>query len=303
MAQRISPNALQALTDSLATVFWFKGDLRAYLIAATGDPTLIASLDWDTYKRRIADEFVQRLAGEQDTYREVLVRLMVDVAAIDDFPKLKGVDDEADKVAEAKAAITELRKYIKPYEEEMLEREKAEQKIVEARSAAVEQRNFQGKLAELKGRYGALVSMDDPRARGLALEPLLRDLFALFDLDPRGSFALRGEQIDGSFSLGETHFLLEAKWTKDLIERKDLDGFKAKVERKIENTLGLFVSVNGFQENAVRDHSSGALMLLMNGADLYMVLDGRVDLVALLKRKLRHASQTGEVLFEATQML
>jgi hypothetical protein len=303
MAQRISPNALQALTDSLATVFWFKSDLRAYLIAATGNPTVIASLDWDTYKRRIADEFVQRLAGEQDTYREVLVRLMVDVAAIDDFPKLKGVDDEADKVAEAKAAITELRKYIKPYEEEMLEHEKAEQKIVEARSVAAEQRNFQGKLAELKARYEALVSMDDPRARGLALEPLLRDLFSLFDLDPRGSFALRGEQIDGSFSLGETHFLLEAKWTKDLIERKDLDGFKAKVERKIENTLGLFVSINGFQENAVQDHSSGALMLLMTGADLYMVLDGRVDLVDLLKRKLRHASQTGEVLFEATQML
>jgi hypothetical protein len=41
----------------------------------------------------------------------------------------------------------------------------------------------------------------------------------------------------------------------------------------------------------------------MNGTDLYMVLDGRVDLVDLLKRKYRHASQTGEVLFEATQML
>jgi hypothetical protein len=303
MAQRISPNALQALTDALATMFWYKSDLRTYLVAATGEPALIASLDWDTYKRRIADEFIQRLVGEQDTYREVLVRLMVDVAAVEDFPKLRGVEDEAEKVAEAKGAIAELRKYIKPYEQEMLEREKAEQKIGEARSAAAEQRNFQDKLAELKARYETLVGMEDSRARGLALEPLLRDLFALFDLDPRGSFALRGEQIDGSFSLGETHFLLEAKWTKGAIERKDLDAFKAKVEGKIENTLGLFVSINGFQVNAVQDHSSGALMLMMNGADLYMVLDGRVDLVELLKRKYRHASETGEVLFEATRML
>jgi hypothetical protein len=28
MAKRITPNALHALTDALATIFWFKSDLR-----------------------------------------------------------------------------------------------------------------------------------------------------------------------------------------------------------------------------------------------------------------------------------
>lgn len=92
------------------------------------------------------------------------------------------------------------------------------------------------KLAELKVRYEELVAMEDAQERGRQLEPLLRDLFLLFDLDPKAAFALRGEQIDGSFSLGETHFLLEAKWTKGSSERKELDGFKAKVQSKIENT-------------------------------------------------------------------
>lgn len=46
MAQRISPNALQALTDALATIVWYKSDLRAYLNTATGEPNLITSLDW-----------------------------------------------------------------------------------------------------------------------------------------------------------------------------------------------------------------------------------------------------------------
>lgn len=303
MASRISPNALQALTDALATMFWYKADLRRYLVAAGGDTALVAELDWDGYKRRIADQFVGRLAGNQDAYREVLVRLMVDVAAVEEFPKLRGTEDEAEKIAEAKAAVAELRKYIKPYEQELLEREKATERIAENRALAAEQRSFETKLAEYKARYEALLAMAEPQARGLALEPLLRDLFALFDLDPRGSFVLSGEQIDGSFSLGETNFLLEAKWTKEPIERKELDAFKAKVERKIENTLGLFVAINGFQEHAVEDHSTGALMLLMTGADLYMVLDGRIDLKVLLRRKYRHASDTGKVLFEATQML
>jgi hypothetical protein len=43
-------------------------------------------------------------------------------------------------------------------------------------------------------------------------------------------------------------------------------------------------------------------MLLMTGADLYAVLDGRIDLVQLLERKHRHVSQTGEVLIEATRI-
>jgi hypothetical protein len=303
MAQRISPNALQALTDALATVVWYKNDLRAYLITATGEPALIASLDW-TYKRRAADELVQRLAADQDRYRDILVQLMVDVAALDEFPKLRGVDDAAEKIAETQAAVAELRKYIKPYEEELVGREKARERIAEAKSNAEQRRSFADRLSALKDRYEKLAMMEDAQARGRALEPFLRDLFALFDLDPKAAFTLAGEQIDGSFTLGETNFLLEAKWTKNPTERKEIDPFKAKVTSRIENTLGLFLSINGFQPIAIEFHSgAGAQVLLMNGVDLYMVLDGRVDLVDLLKRKYRHASQTGEVLFEATRML
>lgn len=287
----------------MATIVWYKNDLRSYLVAATGNPTLVASLDW-TYKRRAADEIVQRMASDQDRYREMLIRLMVDVAALNDFPKLRGVEDSEKKIAEARAAVAELRKFTKPYEAELLEKEKARERIAEAQATAAEKRSFEDRLAALKDSYGALVVMEDPHARGRALEPLLRDLFALFDLDPRAAFALQGEQIDGSFSLGETHFLLEAKWQKEPVDRAALSTFKDKVQGKIENTLGLFVSINGFHESAVKHHSGhGAQMLLMNGADLYLVLDGRVDLVELLRRKHRHASQTGEILLEGSEIL
>jgi hypothetical protein len=304
MAQRISANALGALTDALATIFWFKNDLRTYLVAATGDTAMVASLDWDSYKRRVADEFVQRLAADQTRHRELLLRLMVDVAALNEFPKLRTVEDSNVKIAEAESAVATLRGFIKPYEEELLAQERAKAQIEEARTEAQEHRHMAEKLAALKGRYEELVVLEDAQERGRRLEPLLRDLFVLFDLDPKAAFTLRGEQIDGSFSLGETHFLLEAKWTKDPSERKELDAFKSKIQGKIENTLGLFVSINGFHETAVELHSGhGSQMLLMTGADLYLVLDARVDLVDLLKRKHRHASQTGSVLLEAQALL
>jgi len=284
-------------------MFWFKNDLRAYLVAATGQPVLVASLDW-TYKRRAADEFVQRLASDQGHYRDVLIRLMVDVAAVEQFPKLCKAEDRELKVAEAERAVSVLRGFIKPYEEELLEKEKAKGRITEARTEARELRHMAEKLAELKGRYEDLVVMENAQERGRLLEALLRDLFVLFDLDPKAAFKLRGEQIDGSFSLDGTHFLLEAKWTKDPSERKELDAFKSKIEDKIENTLGLFVSINGFGETAVERHSGqGAQMLLMTGADLYLVLDARIDLVELLERKHRHASRTGKILLEAQSIL
>jgi hypothetical protein len=304
MAKRISANALGALTEALATMFWFKGDLRTYLVAASGDREMVASLDWSDYKRRVADEFVQRLAADQDRHRELLLRLMVDVSSVEQFPKLRNAEDPEIKIAEAERAVAALRGYIKPYEEELLEQQRANERIEEARAEAQERRHMAEKLDQLMTRYRDLVVMDDAQERGRQLEPLLRDLFLLFDLDPKAAFTLRGEQIDGSFSLGDIHFLLEAKWTKDPTERKELDAFKSKIQGKIENTLGLFISINGFQKTAVEHHSGhGSHMLLMTGADLYAVLDARVDLVELLKRKHRHASQTGDVLLEAHALL
>jgi hypothetical protein len=304
MTKRISTNAIQALIGALATVFWYKSDLRTFLVAATGNPSLVASLNWDEVKWRIADEFVQNLAANQEQHRDTLIQLMLDISAMDSFPKLRGLEDEDKKVATASAAVAQLNKYIRPYEEEALENAKTRERIVADGEAATSKQHFQDQLSALRSRYQDLTGSSDPQQRGRDLEDLIRDVFILFDLDPRASFVLKGEQIDGSFTLGESHFLLEAKWTNDTTERKELDAFRAKIETKIENTLGLFVSINGFQPTAVELHSRrGANMLLMTGADLYLVLDGRIDLTDLLKRKYRHASQTGEILFEAHQML
>jgi len=144
----------------------------------------------------------------------------------------------------------------------------------------------------------------EPVPRGFALEKLLTQVFEAFDLDPRGSFRVVGEQIDGGFGLDSEHFLLEAKWEKDPTERDDLDIFSAKVRRRGENTLGLFLAINGFEPTAVDLHSGNrSPIMLMDGADLYAVLDQRIDLRDLLRRKRRETSMTGRVLLSAADIL
>jgi hypothetical protein len=151
----------------------------------------------------------------------------------------------------------------------------------------------------------ALLSDSDHQRRGYRLEKILRSLFELFDLDPRASFKIVGEQVDGAFSFDGTDYLFEGKWQQDLVGAADLDSLAGKLSRKLDNTLGLCLSVNGFSEDGgVKAHSSGRrMMILMDGSDLMAILEGRIDLIQLLLRKRREASQTGNIYLRIHEVL
>lgn len=122
-------------------------------------------------------------------------------------------------------------------------------------------------------------------------------------IDPKASFRVIGEQLDGAFCLEGTEYLFEAKWHAQLISANELDSFSMKVSRKLDNTLGVFLSMNGFSEDGIKAHSVGRPnIILMDGSDLMAVLEERIDLVSLLIRKKRHASQTGEIYLPAHRL-
>ena len=149
-----------------------------------------------------------------------------------------------------------------------------------------------------------MLASDNPQQRGFKLEKILRALFDVFDLDPKASFRITGEQLDGAFTFDATDYLLEAKWQKDLISADDLDVLAGKLSRKLENTLGLFLSINGYTPDGVAAHSSGRrLLILMDGSDLMAVLEGRIDLIQLLLRKRREASQKGNIYLKIHEIL
>jgi hypothetical protein len=304
--QRISANAIAALKDALAAAFWFKSDLYGYARAAVGgEPLFLAGIDWTgpQLKRDSAALFVDRLVREQDEHQDALLGLLVDVAAMDEFPGLRKSDDPVARTATAREAVARLRSVVQPYEKRLMEQQANRERFDAARHEADERRATSQRMGELRARYLEIVGME-PTPRGFALETLLGDVFEAFDLDPRGSFRVVGEQIDGGFAFGGEYFLLEAKWEKDPTARDELDVFSAKVRRRGENTLGLFLAINGFETTAVELHSGNrSPIVLMDGGDLYAVLDERIDLRELLRRKRREASMTGRVLLTASEIL
>ena len=137
------------------------------------------------------------------------------------------------------------------------------------------------------------VSTMDPQARGYAFEKFLKDAFDAHGMSARASFRRTGEQIDGSFVLGEQTYLLEARWRNAKVDAETLRAFNAKVEDKASWSRGLIISQSGFTSEGLHAFGRGKSVVCMDGLDLYEVLSGRLDLAEVIRLKVRRVAETG----------
>jgi hypothetical protein len=303
-AKRISPAALSALVTALSRAFWYKKDMRSFLHASIGDRALVAQLDWDAVKRDIASQLVGSLAADQERHLKTLLNLMFDLCDINDPVYLKELDDGEIRYAAGLQALDALRAHTAAYRSLQTQEEERIRQRQTARARSEQQRAMAAELEKLRQQFGT-IAIQDPQTRGYGLEKLLNDLFLIYDIDARSPFTNRGEQIDGAFTLEGTEYILEAKWEQRLTPPIDLDIFARKVERKLDNTLGLFISMSGFATNAIELHSRGQRpsIILMTGEDLAAVLEDRIALPILITRKRQHAARTGEILLAVAAIL
>jgi hypothetical protein len=149
-------------------------------------------------------------------------------------------------------------------------------------------------ISVLKTRLLELVAMA-PQPRGYKFEKFLEELFGVYELEPRGSFRMVGEQIDGSFQLRSDVFLLEAKWQDLKVGLADLLTFAGKVEAKSQWTHGLFVSYSGFSEDGLEAFARGrrTSIICIEGLDLWDVINRSLDFREVIERKKRRAGETG----------
>ena len=152
------------------------------------------------------------------------------------------------------------------------------------------------RFADLQEQLTELQSLS-PVKRGFAFERFLSSLFDLFDLAPRGSFRLMGEQIDGSFELDGEVYLLEARWRNEQAGNSDLMTFAGTVSGKAQWSRGLFVSYSGFSSDGLHAFGQGrpTNLIGLDGLDLYHILSGALELREVLRRKVRRAVETNRV--------
>lgn len=302
--KQLSPVALKALETALSQIYWYKSDLKSFMYRTLPGTPFLAMINWDGYKREVAVELVDYLAKNQNRHLAELLKLCEAVCSMDNFSHLAKLEDGKRKAKAAEVAVAELRNVVATSPEVFKDRTEIKEQIEKSAQAGARRREFETKLAEVRQCYISLCTEKSEQKRGYQLERIMYDLFSLFDLDPKASFRNTGEQVDGAFSLDGTDYLFEAKWTGKPIAMDALDALAGKLSRKLDNTLGLFLSISGFSEQALGGQYGGRrVVLLMDGVDLMAVLDGRIDFVSLLVRKRKHAAFSGNIYLKVNEIL
>jgi hypothetical protein len=182
----------------------------------------------------------------------------------------RGILEENEAKARA-AAVADL-------EAAQRDRQKEQREMVERQS----------KL--LLAQFDELARSDNPQHRGYMLEDLLNRAFDLHGITVHKSFRRNdgGEQIDAAFEFDGWHYLVECRWREQLADIRQLDGLTGQVTRSGRQTMGVFLSINGWSPNVIQllKQNPEKAIFLMEGYDLRAVLEQRIDMRRLLKGKI-----------------
>lgn len=294
MATAVPFEVVEAAVRVCGAAFHYKDQLKAMLVGA-GVPEAIYR-KWaveGATKYAIARHVLNDLNSRPDGYA-VVRRVVADLANMTK-PDATAPDQNAGRnaILELKSLAVARRVLLDTDEAEHLRRRQEQHKRVtagQARAEALEAVSV--RLVELTR------STANAQKRGYALERLLADLFAVFEIVYRPPYRVPHEQLDGAFEYKSFTYLVEARWRAVPPTFGDLADFKAKVDSKLESTRGVFLSMAGF-DTAIVDHFAGAArgtrnnLLLVNGQDLALIAQGHVSLPDALDHKIQAASQEG----------
>lgn len=140
----------------------------------------------------------------------------------------------------------------------------------------------------------------DKRQRGRDFEKLIYNLLDNEGLQPSTGFRPEGEEIDGSFILGHSVFLIEAKWHQSAMPASSIYQFKGKVDGKLVGTIGVYISISGFSSEAVDALTFGKSIniILFDNEDFATCINEENGFTKVLLKKLRVATEKGTVFFQ-----
>ncbi len=217
----------------------------------------------------------------------------------------------ADNEYEARAVVQKARELVgviaaadekerAEHERQMCERTERQRK---ERDAALRQQS-----ALLLAQFDEAAREDgDPQQRGYLLQDMLNRLFDLHGITIVKAFTRNGgaEQIDAAFEFEGWHYLVECRWRSKLANIRELDGLSGQIGRSGKQTMGLFLSINGWSEHVIpaMKQNQDKSIILMEGYDLRTVLSHPLDLKRLLKAKLSALNLESEPYYPVAQFL
>jgi hypothetical protein len=294
MATRITPHLIQLTYEAALRSFWRKEALRKFVRECHVSSNFVATWAPNESKREFLDRLFENLQ-KSDRGKAVILQMAVFLADQTSFPDLRNWEDSALKIAEATKAIKDLKAYLQKQEEAIESEREREQIKARARDERLKFQRAQTDKAKLDERLVMLHTAVGTTQGGYDFQDWFFDLVDFCEIVNRRPYWSHGRQIDGSLNVEGTTYLVELKFTSTQADAIDIDSFKAKIESKADNTMGIMVSISGYSSVAINEASGKKTpLLLLDAPHIYLFLTGSLGLSEIITRVRRHAAQTGE---------
>lgn len=285
---------LVCMRSCVLSVIWPKKDIvtlfqRCGCTAA--DLKSVQNFKEDNLSRTaIVDKVFEALEKRNDEgigQFRALMQVLIDWSTFDSyyFDELKKLDRAA-----AERNLTHLRQ-LQELRDAKIKQQKADAARAEQASSEIRRT-----IAETKSKFLSLFGSADTQRRGYDFEAVLRELARSSGLEVTDAFRTTGEQIDGAVKYEGEHYLVEAKWRDKQSCNEPLYQFAMKVEGKMYGR-GIFVSINGFSEEAVKSLLKGKALrtILVDGGDITYVVEEYLSFASMIDRKVKAAQTRGEI--------
>lgn len=74
---RISALAIQHLKEALSNIYWYKSDLKSFLVTCINDKSVVYNANWDLYKRQIISDIIDDLMSNQNKHLGDIRRIRI----------------------------------------------------------------------------------------------------------------------------------------------------------------------------------------------------------------------------------
>lgn len=289
---------IEQLIQCFGKCFHFKDTLSSFLIACGIEQRLALK-----YKEEYKFVWGKKLLGELNESDEGRIRIK---KIITGFYQLRKLPDT--QVVDKEAGLSALRRLKEIIKENHIisENQKTEttsrHRISNEKEKLIKHR--QERLENIKKTFLGGFSNTNRQEAGYSLEDIIKELFALSNIEYKKSYRTDTQQIDGYFRFEGFDYLVEAKWRNDQPNEGEIGAFQRKVVTKLESTRGVFFSINGFREEVIKQfNGNGANIIFFTGEDLAHILEGRIDLSDVLIKKIEKAAQYGYSLTNVRELI
>jgi hypothetical protein len=213
----------EAMIQCFGRSFFYKDAMSAFLYNCEV-PRALADKHRHEHKFVWARKLLTEL-GESESGRLLQRKILTALCQLRNLPDKEVTDRDA-----GLDALRKLKELALAHD--LVARDEIEKGVQRKQAVAERARLLQeraAKLESLRQTFSAAVMNSNRQTAGYSLEDVLRELFALFELEYRKSYRTETQQLDGHFNFHGFDYLVEAKWRSDQPTEQELGDSSAKL--------------------------------------------------------------------------